>query len=168
MESAAAQCDAERRNGVETTYGSVAPPLAVPCARWHVRERTRMNSDTHVEVVMHRSISSRARLRFAFALSALAPLAPAFAQSTGNIEGAVTATAGGRPLSDVQVTVVGTTLGARTDEQGHYRIGAVPAGAHQVRAQRIGYAAVTRPLTITAGQTETLNFSIAEAALSLD
>ena len=119
---------------------------------------------------MHRSISSRARLRFAIALAslALAPLAPALAQATGSIEGTVTAAAGGRPLSDVQVTVLGTTLGARTDEQGRYRIGAVPAGSHQVRAQRIGYAAVTRPLTIAAGQTETLNFGIAEAALSLD
>lgn len=119
---------------------------------------------------MHRSISSRARLRFAVALASLtlAPLAPALAQTTGNIEGAVTAAVGGRPLSDVQVTVVGTTLGARTDDQGRYRIGAVPAGSHQVRAQRIGYAAMTRPVTITAGQTEAVNFSIAEAALSLD
>ena len=104
---------------------------------------------------MHRSISARARLRFAVVLAslALAPLAPALAQATGNNEGAVTAAVGGRPLSDVHVTIVGTTLGARTDEQGRYRIGAVPSGSHQVRAQRIGYAALTRALTITAGQT---------------
>ena len=119
---------------------------------------------------MHRSISTRPRVRLAVALASLllSPLALAQAQATGNIEGSVTAVAGGRPLSDVQVTVVGTTLGARTDDQGRYRIGAVPAGTHQVRAQRIGFAAVTRPVTIAGGQTETLNFSVAEAALSLD
>jgi TonB-dependent SusC/RagA subfamily outer membrane receptor len=103
-----------------------------------------------------------------FTSLSLVPGATALAQITGAVDGTVTAVAGGRRLSDVQVTVVGTTLGGRTDEQGRYRIGAVPAGSYQVRTQRIGFASVTRPITVVAGQTATLNFSIGEAALSLD
>src|SRR5690348_14598270 len=88
-----------------------------------------------------------------FALLAFAPVAVARAQATGTIEGVVTAVAGARPLSDVQITVVGTTLGARTDEQGRYRIPGVPAGARQVRSQRIGLASVTRAVDVVASQT---------------
>lgn len=119
---------------------------------------------------MRRTIPTgrRSPLFAVIALLALAPFAPALSQNTGSIEGTVTAVAGGRPLSDVQVTVVGTSLGGRTDDQGRYRVGAVPAGSHNVRTQRIGFASVTRPIAVAAGQTATLNFSIAEAALSLD
>src|SRR3954467_2785518 len=115
-----------------------------------------------VEVVMAFTIPTRRLLPpvAVFTLFMLAPVMAALAQTTGGIDWAVTAVAGGRPLSDVQVTIVGTTLGGRTDEQGRYRIGAVPAGSHQIRTQRIGFASVTRPITVASGQTATLNFSI--------
>lgn len=103
-----------------------------------------------------------------FALLALAPVAVARAQATGTIEGVVTAVGGGRPLSDVQITIVGMSLGARTDEQGRYRIPGVPAGARQVRSQRIGLASVTQTVDIVASQTASVDFRLAEAALSLD
>jgi len=89
------------------------------------------------------------------------------AQNTGSIEGTITI-AGDRPLSDATVIVVGTQRGARTDETGKFRIAGVPPGAYQVRAQRIGFASTTQTATVTANQTTTLNFSLKEAALSLD
>ncbi len=94
--------------------------------------------------------------------------APLAAQSNGVIEGRVVSAVTSRPLAEVQVSLIGTTLGARTDEQGRYRIGAVPAGTHRLRAQRIGFTSVTNPVTVAAGQTATADFSLREAALSLD
>jgi outer membrane receptor protein involved in Fe transport len=100
-------------------------------------------------------------------IALLASATPAMAQSTGMIEGTVT-TAAGTPLPDVQIALVGTTRGARSDEAGKFRIPGLAAGSYQVRAQRIGYASVTRPATVATGQTVTINLSLREAALSLD
>jgi TonB-dependent SusC/RagA subfamily outer membrane receptor len=97
---------------------------------------------------------------------ALAP--PLAAQTTGVIEGRVVTAVTSRPLAEVQLSVTGTTLGARTDEAGRFRIPAVPAGAHRVRAQRIGYNSATQSVTVVAGQTVTAEFGLREAALSLE
>ena len=125
------------------------------------------------EDVMRRSLplptGRRSLFIGALASLALALAAPAHAQgNTGTIEGTVSSVGSARPISDVQITVVGTTLGARSDEAGRYRLTAVPPGTHQIRAQRIGLTAVTRTVSVTAGQTTTLDLSLAEAALSLD
>jgi TonB-dependent SusC/RagA subfamily outer membrane receptor len=96
----------------------------------------------------------------------LAP--PLAAQSTGSVEGTVTVGATSRPLAEVQVSVIGTTLGARTDEAGRYRIFGVPAGTHRVRAQRIGYNSANNSVSVVAGQPATSDFALREAALSLE
>jgi TonB-dependent starch-binding outer membrane protein SusC len=101
-------------------------------------------------------------------LVALAIGSPLAAQSTGVIEGRVATAVTARPLADVQVSVIGTTFGARTDEAGRFRIANVPAGAQRVRAQRIGYTSVTNSVTVSAGATATADFALREAALSLD
>lgn len=89
-------------------------------------------------------------------------------EGTGAISGTVVAVATGRPIPEVQLSVLGTTLGGRTDDRGHFRIGAVPAGTHRVVARRIGYAAATQPATVLAGQTAAVAFELRDAALSLD
>jgi TonB-dependent SusC/RagA subfamily outer membrane receptor len=90
------------------------------------------------------------------------------AQTTGTIEGTVAVTGTNQPLPDVQVSIIGTTRGARTDDAGRFRIPGVAAGTYQVRAQRIGYASQSKPITLAAGQTATLSFVLREAALSLE
>src|SRR5690242_9371018 len=64
------------------------------------------------------------------------------------VTGRVTDEAAGQPVSDVQVVVVGTTLGALTNQDGRYTIRGVPAGAQQVRAIRIGYTESKKPVTV--------------------
>ena len=64
------------------------------------------------------------------ALAALLP-ATAAAQATGGVRGRVLENGGQQPISDVQVTVVGTTLGAVTNAAGedvitHRAIGCSP------------------------------------------
>src|SRR5262245_48682717 len=75
---------------------------------------------------------------------------------TGRITGQVTDTAGGRPLGGVEISVVGgANVGARTDAEGRYVIGAVTAGSVTLRARMLGYAPKDRAVTVTAGQTTT-------------
>jgi TonB-linked SusC/RagA family outer membrane protein len=91
---------------------------------------------------------------------------------TGRITGQVTDTAGGRALSGVAITVVGEgdrALGAvRTDAAGRYTLGAVAAGSVQVRARMFGYGPKDRSVTVTAGQTITADFALAERSVQLD
>lgn len=94
--------------------------------------------------------------------------APAAAQSTGKIEGRVTDAQTGQPLVSVRVVVVGTSLGNITNQDGYYFINNVPAGLHDVRAEFIGYQAVTiREQRVLAGQTITLNFELQPSAVAV-
>jgi TonB-dependent starch-binding outer membrane protein SusC len=86
----------------------------------------------------------------------------------GTVAGRVVEEATSQPLSDVQVMIVGTTLGARTNEDGRFTIANVPAGAVTVRASRIGYGARTQPATVTVGATTTVNFTMSPSAVALD
>jgi TonB-linked SusC/RagA family outer membrane protein len=95
-------------------------------------------------------------------------LAQGAAGGGGIITGRVTDAASGQPLPAAQVTLVGTTRGAASGDDGRYRLAAVPAGSYQVRVLRIGYQAVTRPVTVSAGQTVTLDVALTGTAVSLD
>lgn len=96
------------------------------------------------------------------------PLAaqPAAAQGTGRVAGTVLGE-GGRPVSGAQVIVVGTRVGAVTDDNGRYNIGGVPAGAQTIRVQRIGFTPRTQPVTVAAGQVATLDVQLTAAATQL-
>ena len=82
------------------------------------------------------------------------------------ITGTVT-TESGQPLADVRVTVNGTQLGAMSMVDGRYAIAGLTAGTYTVRAQRIGYAAQSRDVTVTAGQGGSADFRLTAVATSL-
>jgi TonB-linked SusC/RagA family outer membrane protein len=96
----------------------------------------------------------------------LSPLA-AFAQ-TGTITGRVLEQTTNRPIPDANIIVVGTGIGARTGENGVYRLTGVAGGPIQLRATRLGYSASTRSLNVAAGGTATLDFVLVQAATQLD
>lgn len=91
---------------------------------------------------------------------------PAAAQGTGRVAGTVLGE-GGRPVSGAQVIVVGTRVGAVTDDNGRYNIGGVPAGAQTIRVQRIGFTPRTQPVTVATGQVATLDFQLTVAPTTL-
>jgi TonB-dependent starch-binding outer membrane protein SusC len=107
---------------------------------------------------------------FAAVLALALAFAPAVAsaQGVGRVTGRVVDQATNAPISQAQIVVVGTTLGARTNEQGEYTLVSVPAGQQQLRVLRLGYGSVTRPVTVVAEQTTTANFSLEEQAIALD
>jgi len=95
-------------------------------------------------------------------------LSPSHAQAQqAVITGKVTAQAGGAPLPDARVYVVGTTLGAATNAEGVYTIRGVPTGNVDVRVLRVGYQEQKKSVAVTAGASATLDFVMATAVVQL-
>ena len=86
---------------------------------------------------------------------------------TGTVRGTVT-TVTGQPLANAQVFVVRNTLGAQTGADGGYVIARIPAGVTTIRARAIGYESTERTVTLAAGLTLVVNFSIKSSPVSLD
>ena len=123
--------------------------------------------------------TSRRPLRVAGKFLAILELAPAalllaMAASPLSAQGGAERITGtvtnetGIPLPAVQVSVVGTTLGALTGEDGRYTIVGVSPGAISLRAARIGYTPIVRSVTVVAGQPATADFSLTATVVSLD
>lgn|GEM_PF-169604 len=64
----------------------------------------------------------------------------AVAGTTGKITGRVVDRETGEPIPGAAVTIIGTVLGALSDEEGRYVMLSVPVGAYVVKAQLIGYS----------------------------
>jgi TonB-linked SusC/RagA family outer membrane protein len=112
--------------------------------------------------------------RFAFVitltlLTVLALASSAHAQTGGRITGTVTDSGTGRPLPSVQVLVVGTRLGAMSDDAGRYSIGGVPAGSYRLEGRRLGYRPFTSPdVQVADGATVTVDLRMPVAAFNLE
>ena len=90
------------------------------------------------------------------------------ASVTGKISGTVIDTESGEPLPGVAVSVVGTKLGALTDENGEYYILNVPVGTYTVRASLIGFAPVEfTNVGVSADLTAYTDFTLSKEALEL-
>ena len=99
---------------------------------------------------------------------ALVKQPPRGVSDTGTIVGRVTAKVGNTPLAGATVIVEGTRRSATTGNDGSFRIGDVPAGTYTVRARYIGYAPRAAPVTVSAGQETTADFSLEKSVQRLD
>ncbi len=88
--------------------------------------------------------------------------------SRGTVAGVVTDEASGQPLAEVQITVVGTMLGARTNATGRYTITNIPAGTQVFRANRIGYGARSQRINVIADTTTAVDYALAASVTTLD
>ena len=113
----------------------------------------------HVHVV---SVMRCAGVALALVVSATAALA-----QQGSIQVQVTEQGSARPIEAVQVNVVGTNLGGVTNSEGRVLLRNVPPGTVQVRALRVGYAEQRRPVQVAAGQQATVEFTLAQVAVSI-
>jgi TonB-linked SusC/RagA family outer membrane protein len=90
------------------------------------------------------------------------------AQATqGTINVRVTDAAGGQPVEQAQVMIVGTTLGGLTNAEGTAVVRGVPAGTHTVRVIRVGFSEQKKPVTVAAGQAASVDFALTQVAVSL-
>jgi iron complex outermembrane receptor protein len=101
-----------------------------------------------------------------FPLVVCAAATTAQAQTTGTINGRVTNSNGGA-VEAVSVGLQGQTKGDLTDEQGRFRIRQVAPGDYTIVVSAVGLKTEQRTVTVTAGQTATVNFALAESAAEL-
>ena len=94
------------------------------------------------------------------------PVASLRAQGTGSIAGRITDDAG-KPLSGMQVSVVGTRLGVLSNAEGRYAIAGVTPGSVDVRVTALGYTTAQKTVTVRAGEVARADFSLTTEAVGL-
>jgi len=111
-------------------------------------------------------------LRMALAMTLLAGGTvfglPLQAQQLATISGKITDAKTGEPISAVAVTVQGTQLGGVTGDDGAYRLARIVAGSHTITARRLGYAPVSKTVSVEAGSATTLDFALNASATELE
>lgn len=104
---------------------------------------------------------SKALLSLIFTLNACIALS-----QNGTIKGTITENLDGETLIGVNIVLENST-GTVTDINGNYKLEA-PAGKHTLTYTYVGYDAITRDVTVKAGETITLDVVMGEAATQLD
>ncbi len=90
-------------------------------------------------------------------------VAGAVAQNSGTVEGTVTDEETGELMPGVNVSLMGTTKGAATDESGKYRITGIAEGQYRIKATYLGYANFeSDPVAVEGGETITFDISMEE------
>ena len=108
------------------------------------------------------------RLWCVLVLVVAASAASVWAQAGGTVAGTVIEAASGDALEAVQVSIPALKLGAVSDAEGRFAIPNVPAGAHELRVDLIGYDSRTVPVAVTTGETVTVELRLASNTLLLD
>lgn len=83
----------------------------------------------------------------------------------GTVNGTVT-TRDGQPAGFVTVSIRGQHS-VQADEQGHFTLGNIEAGTYTVTASYVGLRTQQQPVTVTAGGTVTVTFTLSEDAQTL-
>lgn len=106
------------------------------------------------------------RLLISFLLSLL--VMQAMSQNTATLKGVITDENSKETLLGTTVFLKGTTTGTTSDLQGAYAIENIAPGKWVVVASFVGYSAQEKEVTLVAGQTLNLDFSLTADALGLD
>jgi outer membrane receptor for ferrienterochelin and colicin len=128
----------------------------------------RLASRPHVQILQREkeksAMSSRLRRRglllWTLATTILFTAAIAHAQGTGTVSGKVTEGGGRSPIPYADVRILGTHLGGTTGEDGTFVIRMVPVGTQTVQARLMGRDAVSRTVSVNAGQTAAVNIDL--------
>ena len=74
----------------------------------------------------------------------------------------------GRPVATGAVSVVGRPAEAVSDRQGLFRLTGVPAGRHELRVRRLGYAPLRHAVDVTGGSTTELEVGLVREPVELE
>jgi len=88
-----------------------------------------------------------------------------FAQS-GSVKGTIKDD-NGNPMPGATISIEGTTLGSTSDISGFYSLDDIPIGNQILKISFIGFETIIKPITIAAGKTIELTFTLKEDAYSL-
>ena len=100
------------------------------------------------------------------ALGLVLLFAPSVACAQGVLRGTVREKQGA-PVRGASVVIPGTTLFARTDLDGRFRIANAPAGTVRLHAAAIGFARVDTTVALVTGDSTTVDFTLSFAPLAL-
>ncbi|WP_035567834.1 TonB-dependent receptor [Hymenobacter sp. IS2118] len=89
------------------------------------------------------------------------------AQGTATLRGSVADSLSGQPLVGVSVGLQGQPGGTATDALGNFRLAGVAPGTYTLLVSALGYRSATQAVTLAAGETRAVPFTIAGAALNL-
>lgn len=92
---------------------------------------------------------------------------PADIPLLGIVTGVVTDKGTNQPITEAQVSIEGTRLGATTNSDGRYTITAVPVGPQRITVRRIGYEAASSAVMIADGESNTVSFALSHSPVSL-
>lgn len=90
---------------------------------------------------------------------------------TGEITGVVTEANTETPLPGVNVVIPSLSsegVGAATSGEGRFTIESVPVGTYEVQARAVGYRSSTREVTVSAGESTTVDFALQASNIELD
>src|SRR2546428_2675725 len=148
--------------GSMTRASSVRPPAA---GSPFPLPRTRTTPMNTVRISFMRTISA-SRLLGAAVLTLLCALVPAVVRAQ-TVSGRV-ADATGKAVTGAQVAVAGTGIRATADAEGRYRLTVSAPGAIALRVTAIGYTPQSKALTVAAGQSATVDFTLTANPVGLD
>jgi outer membrane receptor protein involved in Fe transport len=74
----------------------------------------------------------------------------------------------GTPVAGVHVTLVELARAATTDSRGGFVFGDVPAGRYTIVARRLGYAAASRVIRVTAGERQPVDIRLTRIATDIE
>jgi TonB-linked SusC/RagA family outer membrane protein len=114
-----------------------------------------------------RTVARRLLAWCALPLGVLAANASLAHAQQGTITGRITAEGSGEPLQESRVVLVGTSLFATAAQDGRYTMRNVPAGNYTVRVLRVGYEEQKKPVQVAAGESLTLDFTMAPVVVKL-
>jgi outer membrane receptor protein involved in Fe transport len=109
-----------------------------------------------------------ALLEAAILLGLLVTAAAPVQAQTGSIEGRVTNEVTGAPLAAAIVSVVGTSVGTLSRENGEYVLVNVPAGPQEISVALIGYGTVSQDITVQVGATATMDFQLRTRPIEME
>ncbi len=109
----------------------------------------------------------RSILRAICALAIVAGVPSLVLAQRGTIAVHVTDKGSTAPVAQAQVSIVGTSLGGLTNQDGRLTLVNVPTGTHDVRIVRIGYGEQKSTVNVTTGQTVNLEVQISSVAVTL-
>jgi TonB-dependent SusC/RagA subfamily outer membrane receptor len=87
---------------------------------------------------------------------------------TGTVTGKITAADTPTPVEAARVQVVGTPLLVLSNQEGVYTMRGVTPGTVQIRVSALGFGTVTQSVTVAAGQSASLDFSLTQAPYTLE
>lgn len=89
-------------------------------------------------------------------------------RGTGRLNGVVRDAGSHAPLTDVQVTVVGTGLTIMANERGEFSLARLPLGTQTIAARRVGYVPVEQLIDLLAQDTTRINVELSTIKSVLD